>query len=66
MTKKRSNFLEMYSELDDSETLKELLYINTLKVEKLEKIRANTSKLIWWLIVIPIFIFVMALFLGNR
>lgn len=37
MTKKRIKFLETYNDLDDSETLKEILYAHTLQVEKLEK-----------------------------
>ena len=65
MTKKRIKFLETYSDLDDSETLKELLFANTLQVEKLEKIRSNTSILVWWLVVIPIIFVILAFVFGG-
>ena len=65
MTKKRIKFLETYSDLDDSELLKELLFSNTLKIEKLEKIRSNTSMLVWWLVAIPIIFFVFIFFFGG-
>tara|TARA_R110002049_G_C8988447_1_gene548838 strand:- start:62 stop:295 length:234 start_codon:yes stop_codon:yes gene_type:complete len=65
MTKKRIKFLETYGDLDDSETLKELLYANSLQVEKLEKIRSNTSMLVWWLVAIPILFFIIILFFGG-
>ena len=65
MTKKRIKFLETYSDLDDSETLKELLFANTLQVEKLEKIRSNTSILVWWLVAIPIIFVILAFVFGG-
>lgn len=65
MTKNRIKFLEMYSDLDDSETLKEILFAHTLQVEKLEKIRSNTSMLVWWLVAIPILFFIIILFFGG-
>jgi hypothetical protein len=65
MTKKRIKFLETYSDLDDSETLKELLFANTLQVEKLEKIRSNTSMLVWWLVAIPIIFVILAFMFGG-
>ncbi|MFY0714286.1 hypothetical protein J1D01_11450 [Seonamhaeicola sp. NFXS20] len=64
-TKKRIKFLETYGDLDDSETLKELLYANKLQVEKLEKIRSNTSMLVWWLVAIPVFFVILAFALGG-
>ena len=54
MTKKRIKFLKTYSDLDDSEILKEL-----------EKIRSNTSMLVWWLIAIPIIFFIIIIFFGG-
>ena len=65
MTKKRIKFIETYGDLEDSETLKEILYANTLQIEKLEKIRSNTSMLVWWLVAIPICIFILALVFGG-
>lgn len=65
MTKKRIKFLKTYSDLDDSEILKEILFANSLQVEKLEKIRSNTSMLVWWLIAIPIIFFIIIIFFGG-
>jgi hypothetical protein len=65
MTKKRIKFLETYSDLDDSETLRELLFASTLQVDKLEKIRSNTSMLVWWLVAIPILFFIIVIFFGG-
>ena len=65
MTNKRMKFLETYNDLDNSQTLKELLFAHTLQIEKLEKIRSNTSVLVWWLVAIPILLFVIILFFGG-
>ncbi|MAN60203.1 MAG: hypothetical protein CMC08_10245 [Flavobacteriaceae bacterium] len=64
-TKKRIKFHEKYGGLNDTETLKEILYATSLQVEKLEKIRSNTSILVWWLIAIPIVLFVIVVFFGG-
>ena len=65
MTKKKAKFLETYSELNDSETLKQILYAKSLQIEKLEKIRSNISILTWWVVGIPILIFLFfLLFVG--
>ena len=65
MTKKRIKFLEIYSDLDDNEILKEILFTNTLQIEKLEKTRSNTSMLVWWLIAIPIIFGIIIMFIGG-
>lgn len=65
MTKKRIKFIETYYDLDDSETLKEILYAHTLQIEKLEKIRSNSSMLVWWLVAIPIILFIIIIFFGG-
>ncbi len=65
MTKKKIKFLETYSDLDDSSTLKEILFAHTLQVEKLERIRSNTSILVWWLVAIPIILFILIIFFGG-
>lgn len=65
MTKKRMKFLVTYAELDHSEILKEILYANTLQLEKLEKIRSNASILVWWLVAIPIILVIIIFFLGG-
>jgi len=51
---KKKAFYEKYNHLTDSEVQKELLYYNQLKINKLERIRSNTSTLVWCLIVLPI------------
>ena len=65
MTKKRIKFIETYGDLDESQTLKEILYANSLQIEKLEKIRSNTSMLVWWLVAIPIMLFILAFVFGG-
>ena len=63
ITAERIKFMDNYGELDDSNTLKEILFANQLQFEKLEKIRSNTSKLVWWLVVVPIIIIILILLL---
>ena len=58
-TPRRNKFDSRYSDLNDSETLKELLFAQQLTIEKLERIRSNTSTLIIFLIVIPIILAVI-------
>jgi hypothetical protein len=64
MTPKRIKFIQTYNDFDDSETLKELLFANQLQLEKLEKIRSNTSILVWWLIAIPLIVVILFFILG--
>lgn len=52
---RRLKFIEKYGELSEGEIQKEQLFIQQLSLEKLEKIRANTSTLVW-LIAIPFII----------
>ncbi|WP_406683327.1 hypothetical protein N1F78_11600 [Seonamhaeicola sp. MEBiC1930] len=63
-TQQRINFVKTYGELDDSETLKEILFTQKCIFEKLEQNRSNTSKLVWWLIAIPIIFFLFAFVFG--
>mgnify|MGYP003137714431 CR=1 FL=1 len=63
--KKRVDFVEMYNEFDDSDTLKEMLFTQKLQLEKLEKIRSNTSMLVWWLVAIPILLVIFVLLFGG-
>jgi hypothetical protein len=65
MTNKKAKFLEKYSELDDSGILKEILYAHSLQIEKLEKMRSNISILTWWIVGIPILIFLFLLLFGG-
>jgi hypothetical protein len=64
MTEERIKFLDTYGDLKDSKVLKEILYTQNLQLDKLEKIRSNTSKLVWWLIAIPIIITIIILVFG--
>ncbi len=54
---------EYYS---DREIQMEMLYAQQLIIWKLDKIRANTNTLIWWLVVLPILAgIIIGLILGN-
>jgi len=61
---KRKKFNEQYEGLSDSELLIEHLWTQRLIYETTEKVRANTSTLVWFLIVIPIIIVVLFGFMG--
>ena len=62
---KRYEFNEKYYDFTKSEIQKELLFTQQLTIEKLEKIRANTSILVWFLIVIPIIFGILAVLLSS-
>ncbi len=64
MTSTRIKFLETYGEFDEAKTLHEILFAQQLQIKKLERIRSNTSILVWWLVAIPIVIFLIALISG--
>ena len=51
---KRKWFNEYWGDLNESEIQKEILFAQLLTNDKLEKVRSNTSKIEWWIIVIPI------------
>ena len=59
LSHQRKVFNEKYLEYSDSEILKETLYFQKLTRDKLERIRANTSNLVWFLIVIPIILTIL-------
>ena len=65
LTPRRKRFNEKYNDLSESELQKELLFTQQLTIEKLEKIRKNTSNLVWFLIVIPIIFGALALMLSH-
>ena len=65
MTKRKEKFLENYKEINDNEALKQILYAQSLQVEKLEKIRFNLSILVWWIVGIPIITFLFFLIYGG-
>ncbi|MCB0802446.1 MAG: hypothetical protein KDB74_05050 [Flavobacteriales bacterium] len=61
----RKEFNQKYDDFDEVQILKEILYAQTLQVDKLERLRANSSKLVWWLVAIPIISFVLFVILGG-
>ncbi|NRD19839.1 hypothetical protein HNV08_07235 [Winogradskyella eckloniae] len=67
LTPKRITFIKTYNDFNNEEILRELLFAQQLQIDKLEKIRSNTSKLVWWLIALPIIFgfFTMLLGLGR-
>ena len=54
LSHKRKKFNEKYLEYSDSDILKEILFFQKVNIYKQERIRTNTSYLVWFLIVIPI------------
>ena len=66
LTPQRLKFIEKYQEFNDSDTLKEILYAQQIQINKLESIRSNTSKLVWWLIALPIIFGIFFTMLGLR
>ena len=61
LSKNRSDFNERYADLNDSDIQREILFAQKITNIKLEKIRSNTSVLVWFLIVIP---FILAILIG--
>ncbi|WP_457610251.1 hypothetical protein [Lutibacter sp.] len=61
----RKIFNEKYGELSENEIQKEILLSQKITNLKLEKIRSNTSNIVWFLIVIPtIFGFIAAILMS--
>ena len=60
ITLRRKEFNEKYSGYTENEIQMELLYAQQVNGRKLEKIRTDTSKLVWFLIAIPIILGVLA------
>ncbi|MDX8552936.1 hypothetical protein MK851_04760 [Tenacibaculum sp. 1B UA] len=65
LTPKKKRFNEKYNDFSDSEIQRELLFAQQLTIDKLEKIRTNTSNLVWFLIVIPIIFGILAVVLSS-
>ena len=65
MTKKRTEFLATYGDLDNTEMLREILFAQSLQIEKQERIRYNLSILVWWVVGLPILYFIIMLFFGR-
>ncbi len=64
LTPQRLVFNEKYGEMSGQELLQENLFAQQIQIEKLEKIRSNTSQLVWWLVAIPIIIVIIAFIFG--
>ena len=65
LTEEQLKFLKTHKGKKSKKLLKEILYVNTQQLEKLELIRSNTSKLVWWLVVIPIVCFFLVYILAR-
>ena len=65
LTPRKKRFNEKYNDFSDSEIQRELLFTQQLTIDKLEKIRTNTSNLVWFLIVIPIIFGILAVLLSS-
>lgn len=63
-SEKRKQFNELTENHTDNDFLREILYSQIDNAEKLEAIRSNTSKLVWFLIAIPIIIYLIIFFSG--
>jgi predicted nucleic acid-binding Zn ribbon protein len=61
---KKKKFYANFGHLTDSEVLKEILFAQQIQINRLERTRANTSTLVWFLIALPIIFFVLMFFLG--
>ncbi len=61
LNERRKTYLK-YGDLSEKEVQREMLFAQRLSLEKLEKIRQNTSNLVWWLVVVPIVAAVIILF----
>lgn len=62
---KREHFRKEYSDFNDKDLMIELLVANSAQIDKLEKVRSNLSKIVWFFIGIPILFFVLILFFGG-
>lgn len=64
-SERRAKFNDKYNDFDEVGILKEILFAQALQIDKLEKLRSNTSTLVWWLVAIPIICFILILFFGG-
>ena len=51
---RRAHFDEDYEGAEEIDILKDQLFVQKLSLEKLEAIRSNTSKIVWWTIALPL------------
>lgn len=66
LSAKQNHFRDRYGNFSDKEMMIELLMSQSIQIEKLERVRSNLNKLVWFLIVIPIVMMLFSLFfLGS-
>lgn len=58
-TKRQQYFERQRMNWSDRDLQLEANFQNKLQLEKLERIRSNSSKIVWWLIAIPIILAVL-------
>lgn len=61
LEKAKEKFNEKYSEYSESQLLIEQLYNQAIIKDKTERIRYNTSVLVWFLVVTPICLSILSL-----
>lgn len=66
ISQKRKAFNDKFGNYSDSEIQIELLFTQKRALERLERIRKNTSNLVWFLIVIPIIVGVFILAFSSK
>lgn len=57
----RKRFNEQFSDLTEAELQLEILYMLKAIEQKNEKIRSNTSTMVWFFIVIPLLVFLFTI-----
>ncbi|QLE00711.1 hypothetical protein HX109_03715 [Galbibacter sp. BG1] len=63
-SEKQKQFRVKYKDYTDKDMMIELLMSQSIQIEKLERNRSNTSKMVWFFIGIPIIIFAIAFLTG--
>ena len=64
-TRRQEYFEKQRIQWSDRDIQLEILYAQQIQIDKLEKIRANTNTMIWWLIAIPIILAILLVLLGG-
>lgn len=64
LSDKQNHFREKYKDFSDRDMMIELLLAQSIQIDKLERNRSNTSKMVWFFIGIPIILFFLAFFTG--
>ena len=64
-TIEREQFNKLTENLNDNDLLREILYTQQKSLNHLERTRNNSSKLVWFLVAIPIIALVLYFFFKN-